>query len=96
MAKGVFIDGRTLSTSGKNTERVGFYGLGKQIPGGTSGFLGLQDPQNLASLIVKALLASPEYLASLDVYANEAAALAAGLDAGTPYQTSTGELRIKL
>lgn len=33
---------------------------------------------------------------NLDTYANEAAAVAAGLAAGTPYKTATGELRVKL
>jgi hypothetical protein len=32
----------------------------------------------------------------LDTYANEAAALAAGLPSGRVYKTATGELRIKL
>jgi photosystem II stability/assembly factor-like uncharacterized protein len=38
----------------------------------------------------------PEPLKAYPIYADEAAALAAGLKTGAVYQTATGEVRIKL
>jgi len=71
----------------------GFYGTTvKNLD--EAGFLKeLKDPRDLAQLIVKAFIESPQFI---ETHANEAAALAAGLKTGTIYKTATGELRIKL
>jgi hypothetical protein len=96
--KRIIVDGRIITRGNKRTKDVGFYGpkLNQQPRNAGAGFVAQELPEDLADLVIRALLASPEYVLNLPVLADEAAAIAAELESGTPYRTATGELRYKL
>ena len=89
----VKVDGRILK-GGKPSDALGngFYG---STPRNTNdaGFLALQNQKDLAQLVIKAFVESPQFLVE---HLNEAAAVTAGVKSGTIYKTPTGEIRVKL
>jgi hypothetical protein len=96
--KPIIIDGKIIVNGNKKTRDVGFYGpkLNMQPRNAGAGFIAQELPEDLADLVIRALLASPEFVLQLEVYANEAAAVTADLKSGTIYRTASGEIRYKL
>lgn len=85
----VTIDGRVLLGKERPTK---FYG-NKQLNNTKSGFIKQENPKDLAQLVIKAFIQSPQYL---QTYADEAAAAAANVKSGTIYKTAAGAIRVKL
>jgi hypothetical protein len=89
----VKLDGRVL-VGGKQKDSLGkgFYGSNTRNTN-SAGFLALENQKDLAQLVVKAFIESPQYLLEAN---DEADAITKGFKSGQIYKTPGGEIRIKL